>query len=118
MKYLLLLAAIIPTFSWAMENEKPIIKMEHEEFLTLLNKYWDSKDRWSRKFSHTIDIPESEKGTIFELSTNEGFHPKKINLELEKETKSITITKDYADFHITNDTHAKLATFHMLMNSD
>lgn len=118
MKYLLLLAIIMPTFTWTMEGAKPIIKMEHKEFTNLLK----SQDRGARTFSHTIQIPESEKGTIFELSTKSGFHPKSIQLDLEKGTKSITITRNdtecFGQFDITNDNNQKLTEIYMVMNSD
>lgn len=115
MKYFILMAAMIPAVAWGMENAKPIIKMDSATWSTLLDQYYSSKDRWTTTFTHKIDIPE--QGAHFELSTDEGFHPKQINLDLEKGTKFITITKDYAKFHIANDTNIKLATLHVLMNA-
>jgi len=117
MKKLILIASLIPTISLGMENAKPTITMNHEEFSSLLEeKYYSLPDRFSRKFSHTIMIPE--EGAHFELSTKEGFHPNSIKLDLEKGTKYITISKDYNKFRIVNDANTKLATLHVLMKAD
>ena len=111
-KFIFMLSVIIPTVAIAMETEqgnKPTIKMDHEEFSSLLEKkYYSLPDRFSRTFSHTIMIPE--EGAHFELSTKKGFHPSSIKLDLEKGTKQITISKDYNQFHITNDANKELAT--------
>ena len=114
MKYLMFLTLAMPILSWGMEGIKPTITLKHAEFFALLEK-----NRSVRKFSHTIEIPE--QGAHFELLTEHSFHPKSINLDIEKGTKSITIHRNDGEvtgqYDITNDSNKKLAELYMLFNA-
>ena len=112
MKYLILLTTIISTLSWGMEGTKPIIKMSHE-FDSLVRKCL-----YPHTISHTIDIPE--EGATFVLSSQLlCLHPKHTKLDIEKGTKSITISESHNphEFNITDNISRNLAKIYVLSNT-
>ena len=111
MKSLILLAVIIPAFSLTMENTKPTISINNEEFFSLLDKH----DNITKNFSHEIRIPT--EGAYFKLEC-QALHPHSIELDIEKGTNHITLSSPRfsEEFFIANDSNKELAKLIILSN--